>query len=74
MAEDTARDALIKRLRDAAMIVDEVMEALDVSEQACDNCGGRHFLNRKQAKAFENIESIPTKLRRTATSLEGNNR
>ena len=70
MNESIKPDALLEA---AAALVQRALSQMDVQETSCDVCHARRFHNRDQARVYENLSAVPSRLRHAAARLQGRN-
>ena len=58
-------------LRSAAQMVDRALGQLDTEHERCAGCGARKFRKFDEAKVYEQLNSVPERLRTAATRLAG---
>ena len=59
-------------LEAAARLVTRALGKLDTTEEPrCRECGLRRFANKEEARVYENLSPLPSRLRHAAAKLQG---
>lgn len=56
--------------RNAAALIERALIGLNVAYRPCKECGNKHWINTRDARAYERATDLPTKLNHLADSLE----